>query len=704
MVLLSEQTDNSRGNFIAVAVLTVLSLGFWFPCIAGDKVPIATQYQSWMQPWRGQQPSMPPERQWDSLLWDSVAQFYPWRLLLHRALRSDELPLWSPYQYCGYPIVGNGQLGLFYPPNWLLVCLSPNRFLGINLALHFFLAGLFTFYLGRLLRLGLISSLFAALAFSYGGFMMTWAELPSLINTATWLPGALLGVELILKRNNRAGMVLAAACLGLAVLAGHMQIAAYVWLTAAAYGLARITWRAIQRQPAPFWPLLGVAALGLAVGMVQLLPTVELGNLSPRGGDKPSLDGWEFQEQRALRPLELITFVVPNSLGTPVRGNFRGISYSEHCGFAGAITLVLALLAVAWRRCRWSWGLALAALVVLSMVMAGPLAKLVYFTVPKLGLTGSFSRLLCVYTLCVAVLGALGLEHLTSKIAGQRGSRGAHATAVGIVLVAVLLAELWPWGREFLPLAPAERVYPETEVIRQLQERWDPQYRVLAITPKASWSLSHTPQALLPPNSATVYGYYSVQGYDSLSVKNYFDFARKVEGGEPAPIENGNMMLLENYESGLLGGAAARWVLSARSLEFEWLRLAWQDRGLYLYENSASPRIHIAYTKIFAGATRLSDETLNSLVVSVDQRGEEPLLVHDTYYPGWRAFIDGQPTDIEIYRDVFRQVKVPSGEHRVFMAYYPSTVICGLFVSLIAVSLLVAILIASRSSMMANKQ
>ncbi len=707
--VLSRPMSKSRGEFIAIGALAALSVVFWFPCIVGGKVPVAAQYQSWMQPWRGDQGPMSANRQWDSLLWDSVAQFYPWRLLLHRAVHSNQLPLWSPYQYCGYPIVGNGQLGLFYPPNWLLVFLNPHKFLGISLALHFFLAGLFTFCFCRLLRLSILASLFAALAFSYGGFMITWAELPSLINTVTWLPGALVGLELIIGGKNRWGTVLAAVCLGLALLAGHMQIAAYVWLTAAVYGLVRLAFSRTGVLPAPeadgrearhtawrgLWPMVGAAALGLALGMGQLLPTVELGNLSPRGGQKPTLAGWEFQQQRALKPVELATFVAPNALGTPARGNYRGISYSEHCGFAGISTLMLVLLAVVWRRDRWSCGFAIAILVVLSMSMAGTVAELVYFAVPKLGLTGSFSRLLCVYTLCLAVLAALGLDHLMSKVAGSHGRRRVLATIVGLILIVVLLGELWPWGREFLPLTPAERVYPTTEAIRQIQQHWGPQDRVLTITPKANWSLVHTPQALLPPNSATVYGYYSVQGYDSLSVKNYFDFARKLEGGEPAPIENGNMMLLEDYESGLLHDAAVKWIVSPVPIESEEIRLQWQGEGVYLYEKSAPLRVWAMArpgSDVFENQATITSESLNSIEMRIEHDWEGPAWVHDTYYPGWRAFIDGEPTDIETYRDVFRQVRVPQGEHPVFMAYYPATVLCGLFISLIAVSILVGLL------------
>jgi len=92
---------------------------FWGDCLWGGKAPVAGVYQAQMRPWSAALSPATGGRQWDSLLWDSVAQFYPWRLLLHRAGSSGELPLWNPYQFAGYPFVGNGQSAIFYPPNWL---------------------------------------------------------------------------------------------------------------------------------------------------------------------------------------------------------------------------------------------------------------------------------------------------------------------------------------------------------------------------------------------------------------------------------------------------------------------------------------------------------------------------------------------------------------------------------------------------------
>jgi len=552
----SQRSNGKYLPLIAVAILAVVSAGFWAPCLFFGRIPATVQQQIWMEPWRGAEASALPTQHWDPLLWDSVAQFYPWRVLLRRGLRGGELPLWSPYQYCGYPLVGNGQSAIFYPPNWLLLILLAAKFLGVSLTLHFFIAGLLTFYFCRLLKLSVIPALFAALAFSYGGFMVTWALLPTLVASAIWLPGALAGIELTQRGRRSWGIVLLAASLGLTLLAGHIQIAAYVWIAAGVYALGRLLYGLLRKQSAVWWPVAIGAGLGLMLGMAQVLPTVELGMNSPRGSQVPTQQGWQFQQHRSLRPFELITFVSPDALGTPASfssqdrywGTKFGIVYSEHCGFASVVTLLLAIVAVIYRRDWISWAFACAALVVLSVIMGGPLAHLLYFWVPKIGLMGSFTRFLFVYIFLVAVLAALGLDHLMSRTAANARSGAVASYVFGIGFTVVLLAEMLPWGWRFIPMQPAADLYRQTELTRQIQKWCDPtEGRVLAITPRRAWSLLYTPQALLPPNSATVYGYLSPQGYDSLSIDDYYKFAAKLEHEPPAPVENGNMMLLENY-------------------------------------------------------------------------------------------------------------------------------------------------------------
>ncbi len=58
------------------------------------------------------------------------------------------------------------------------------------------------------------------------------------------------------------------------------------------------------------------------------------------------------------------------------------------------------------------------------------------------------------------------------------------------------------------------------------------------------------------------------------------------------------------------------------------------------------------------------------------------LVLSDTYYPGWVAAVDGQPTTVLRGDVLFRVVPVPAGEHNVEFQFEPGSVKLGLLVSL----------------------
>lgn len=61
------------------------------------------------------------------------------------------------------------------------------------------------------------------------------------------------------------------------------------------------------------------------------------------------------------------------------------------------------------------------------------------------------------------------------------------------------------------------------------------------------------------------------------------------------------------------------------------------------------------------------------------------VFVADSYYPGWRAYIDGKQTEILRADFTFRAVVVPSGRHRVVFRYSPNSVKIGAIVSVISI-------------------
>jgi hypothetical protein len=60
------------------------------------------------------------------------------------------------------------------------------------------------------------------------------------------------------------------------------------------------------------------------------------------------------------------------------------------------------------------------------------------------------------------------------------------------------------------------------------------------------------------------------------------------------------------------------------------------------------------------------------------------LVLLDSYYPGWRAFVDGRETEIRRANFAFRAVQVPAGQHRVAFVYRPRSFYAGLTLTAIS--------------------
>ena len=745
-----------RNDRLAWLGLGVLALAFWGNCLGGGKVPVAAVYQKQMLPWAATAAAGGQTRQWDSLLWDSMAQFYPWRLLLHRAAQSDQLPLWNPYQFCGYPLVGNGQSAMFYPLNWLYFVVHPKIGLGLSAALHFFLGGLFVFGLARSWRLSCGPALFAALAFSYGGFMVTWIELPTLPNSLIWLPLAWWGIEVVCRAEGPAisrpavhGLLMLALALGMTLLAGHFQIAAYVWIFAFLYAVIRLLPSRARIAPRCAFAFV----LGLMLAMAQILPTLELAGYSSRGAGGPSAAGFEFHRQRALQPVELLTLLTPDFLGSPVTGDYPGISYSEHCGFVGAVTLLLGLAGLILKPRRGlAWLFGGLGLFALWGAMAGPPAMLLYWGVPKLGQAGGFARLLSVWTLAAALWGAVGLQaiiesmrgggavvgrglvprrpfasagrpalrrsapepdasasgegtplHLTTgeeeggaadrglkpPAGGNRPADGRLSAAVATVALVLLLAQVLPWAYRFNPRARAEDVYPETELIRQLRARLGSD-RYVAVNDRKAWGLTKVPaNVILPPNAATVYGLRCVDGYDSLFPLSYRQFAAQVEGADPSPLANGNMLLLGNARDWARGAADVVVAADGTALPNVFATW-WQGESCCIVVPSlrqarASVRERSARQSQSLTVTR---DPLDAIRLELPALREESLVtIREALDADWLAFVDGHGPGAHLTSPgQARILSVPPTARHVDLVYFPASVACGLFVSLLALA------------------
>jgi len=118
--------------------------------------------------------------------------------------------------------------------------------------------------------------------------------------------------------------------------------------------------------------------------------------------------------------------------------------------------------------------------------------------------------------------------------------------------------------------------------------------------------------------------------------------------------------------------------------------IADDERALAAMANST---FHPAAIAILAGGREIKEEALAKPTVTViayDARAvtvqaslHAPgyLVLSDSWYPGWKATVDGQPADIERANLAFRAVYLPSGTHTVQFRYTPISYFIGLGIS-----------------------
>lgn len=640
------------------ALFLLQALALVGPALLPGQVLLPAQYLQGFFPWRAEHRSFQP-LPWNALLADSVLQYLPWRAFAHDALRSGALPLWNPHQLCGTPFLANGQSALFYPPNLLFWLLPAARAFGWSALLHLFAAGAFLYLYLRHRGLGRPAAALGGATFELCSVLVAWLELPTAVNVLVWLPLALLFYE----RAREPGTVQVSAGasplaaeravasagrlrglplvfpLAMMLLAGHPQFALYSLFALALYALAHPpAGKSRREQFAALAACLGLPlVLAGLLAAAQLLPTLELSRLSHRAGGSLLATGLAGYRAQALPAWAAVVLFVPRFFGDPMRGTYWGwVNYAEFVGYAGVLPLILAGAALlgavvpAWRR---DWLAALpkgasrsifffAGLAALAAALSfrTPLGDAFYALAPGFGRFGSPGRMLCLFSLAVAVLAGFGAEGMLNStacrvraaagsagvvllaglglagaaafgtaamVAGAPGdvlaqvsgslgrfaalwAMGAAALGIacaggvprrlaGAALVLVAAGDLLAAGWGFNPAAPEAMAYPPSETLDAVRAR-EPRGRILALTPL--WSLTQPPVALVPPNGATAYGLDDVNGYDSLYLLSYKEFLNRLAGKDTSPQENGNMVLFGE------GGRDLRWLANP---DFRWL-------------------------------------------------------------------------------------------------------------------------------------
>jgi len=90
----------------------------------------------------------------------------------------------------------------------------------------------------------------------------------------------------------------------------------------------------------------------------------------------------------------------------------------------------------------------------------------------------------------------------------------------------------------------------------------------------------------------------------------------------------------------------------------------------------------------------------NKVTIDVNSKSASLLILTDTYYPGWHAYVDGKESTIYRADGLVRAIFVPPGNHIVEFSYLPESFVIGVTISLITAGLLAFLILKKNSKSM----
>ncbi|HVR30439.1 MAG TPA: hypothetical protein VMS86_13010 [Thermoanaerobaculia bacterium] len=519
-----------------------------------------------------------------AVLNDVVYQLLPWELEVRHALADRRLPLWSDSLEGGSSPWLNPQSGALSPIAFLSRPLPIQHHLTASLALKMTIALEGTWLLARALGVGSLAATLAGLGFALSGGIQAWALLPP-STTVAWVPWVALAALRIVRspgaarrttRRGRgwpradrmvAGAAVLVACL---LLSGNPEVAAFGLACAA-------VWAALLgRRPIPARAAAGgvlAVVLGGALAAPVLAPFLvrlpEAQRLEELAHARVPLETLDWAPRTWFLPRDAVLLEAPlgsHALGRPFRGLIRGtLNWAEaEGGYAGLVALAGAVLALVGRRRRRALPFLLTSLVGLALAAGFLPLRAVLAATPGAGLAAT-GRLLPLVALGLWIAAALGIDPLVPRrlpgagpavgrlspwavialvpiaaLSLRADARLASALlwigiavavwvgrsrprTAGVLLAAVLIADLAPWAHLLLPRGNTAAFYPATPAIERLRRE--------AAAPGGPWRATGEDLAVYPSLLA-VYGLDEPRPHNPLAPRDYarvleaaFDFA-----------------------------------------------------------------------------------------------------------------------------------------------------------------------------------
>lgn len=733
-------TSSLKKN-ISIFIIFFITCLFFYKTIIKGLIPfpgdmLVGAYYPWLDhKWGGFVTSVPVK---NPEITDVFSQIFLWKKLIINSLKSNNIPLWNQFSYSGYPLLANFQSGVFNPFNILMTIFGSIYGWAFIIFCQFFLSTLNMYLYLKELYKDKTSSIIGAVSYGFSGFAIVWSQFATAGFAMIWLPLIFLNIERFFKTNNLKYLFFLSPLYFLLMTSGHFQALIYGCLFSGFYFL----WKLINNSKKTKTKIIFFAIsviLGIALMAIQLLPTVELSKYSVRFFEN-YISGYNY----GLISLDrIVTFFAPDYFGNPSTINFWGSSnYFETIIYMGIIAIFSFIFSIFnFKKLKNEKFFFIFNIVVLLLVFNTIFGKLIYLShFPGLS-TSSAGRIVFLSVFCFSVLISFFIENISvhnlkttlryywgyflflfiisiSTLIMYKTAylypilQKNYMVALRNLFIPILLSssiifilafiknnnlkrililfliifDLFRFGWKYTPFVSSEYIFPKTNITSFLQNQ------------SGLFRIEKENGPLLTPNTWTAYDLSSPSGYDPMALNDYSRYFHGSFNNQIDKPVSSRYSEINNYKAKELGEANVKYLLALKYDDIdkispdgdhlnykinqnEWNKVYEYGSVVLLENKEFKPRIEILNQNSQESIRDINYSSNKVSFFANSVEGNSILVLRDTWYPGWKAYINDIEVPIDKYLNIYRQIIIPKGESKIKFIYHPKSFYYGFYIS-----------------------
>ncbi len=298
------------------------------------------------------------------------------------------------------------------------------------------------------------------------------------------------------------------------------------------------------------------------------------------------------------------------------------------------------------------------------------------------------------------------------------GKKHRYKNVILVMIPLFIFLETGIHGIFYVPTVKNKNFYPENHLINKIKSENSGHYRSTAIG------------VFSPPNVNVAYNISDIRNYDAINILKYKEFINYMFDSKRE-----DFLEINDVNSTLLNLMGVKYIITDSQEMQENYKLVMEnsEKNIFLFANSTVfKRAYIAkkYTVIkndliilesiknkkldlskevileeyppanfsnplnnedHAAQTTITTYKSNLVRIKTNSEKQGFLVLSDNYFPGWKAFIDGERTKIYRANYTFRAVHIPGGSHEVTFKYDPLSFKIGLYITIFSLLLLSAV-------------